>query len=238
MILSYNSTWLESNCLLKAFQLRRLHEKWLICFQPNLVFISAMRDRASGNNIAIWTIKSNVLEVGCFSNTPDLVKNYFKLPNLTEFLNSRLLLFSHSVKCKFFCGKSTLGKGWLLTARPGGGVNGKLCNKFWYSSLTSSHSCKKYRYWAFYKTKTPSFFDDSQNLNHLKIELAAIVDCGEVFVKATYNLEGMALWLWHATRQFRRSNLPYKLKIFQKCGRLPKKYHHPLQLQAAAHFES
>ena len=98
--------------------------------------------------------------------------------------------YSRTVSNVSFCGKSTLGKGWLLTARPGGGVNRRLCNKFWYSSLTSSHSCKKYRYWAFYKTKTPSFFDDSQNLNHLKIELAAIVDCGEVFVKATYNLEG------------------------------------------------
>jgi len=36
MILSYNSALLESNCLLKAFQMR-LHEKEIICFQPNLV---------------------------------------------------------------------------------------------------------------------------------------------------------------------------------------------------------
>jgi len=70
---------------------------------PNRL-ISAMRDRASANNVAIRTIKvvySNVLDVGCFSHTLDLVGNYFKLPNLTEFLNSWLLLFSHSVKCKF-----------------------------------------------------------------------------------------------------------------------------------------
>ena len=33
------------------------------------------------------------------------------------------------------------------------------------------------------------FFDDSQKLNHLKIELAAVVDWGEPFVKATYKLE-------------------------------------------------
>ena len=59
--------------------------------------ISAMRDRASANNVAIRTIKvvySNVLDVGCFSHTLGLVENYFKLPNLTEFLNNWLLLFS------------------------------------------------------------------------------------------------------------------------------------------------
>ena len=33
-------------------------------------------------------------------------------------------------------------------------------------------------------------FEDSQKLNHLKIELAVVVDWGAIFVKATYNLEG------------------------------------------------
>ena len=72
-------------------------------------FVSAMRDRASANNVAMRTIKvvySNVLDVGCFSHTLDLVGNYFKLPNLTEFLNNWLLLFSHSVKCKFFMARA------------------------------------------------------------------------------------------------------------------------------------
>ena len=40
------------------------------------------------------------------------------------------------------------------------------------------------------RPKLLAFFEDSQKLNHLKIELAAVVDWGEVFVKATYNLEG------------------------------------------------
>ena len=72
--------------------------------------ISAMRDRASANNFAMRTSKviySNVLDVGCFSHTLDLVGNYFKLPNLMEFLNSWLLLFSHSVKCKFLWQEQT-----------------------------------------------------------------------------------------------------------------------------------
>ena len=40
------------------------------------------------------------------------------------------------------------------------------------------------------RPKLLAFIEDSQKLNHLKIELAAIVDQTEVFVKATYNLEG------------------------------------------------
>ena len=72
--------------------------------------VSALRDRASANNVVMRTIKvvySNVLDVGCFSHTLDLVGKYFKLPNLTEFLNNWLLLFSHSVKCKFLWQKQT-----------------------------------------------------------------------------------------------------------------------------------
>jgi len=34
------------------------------------------------------------------------------------------------------------------------------------------------------------FFEDTQKLHYLKIELAAVVDWGEPFVKATYKLEG------------------------------------------------
>ena len=76
----------------------------------SIYLVSAMRDRASVNNIAMRTIKvvySNVLNVGCFSHTLDLVGNYFKLPNLTKFLNNWLLLFLHSVKCKFLWQEET-----------------------------------------------------------------------------------------------------------------------------------
>ena len=40
------------------------------------------------------------------------------------------------------------------------------------------------------RPKLLAFFDDSQKLNHLKTELAAVVDWGEVSIKATYKLEG------------------------------------------------
>ena len=40
------------------------------------------------------------------------------------------------------------------------------------------------------KTKLLSFFSDSLKKDNLQIELAAIVDYGKPFVKATYKLEG------------------------------------------------
>ena len=54
--------------------------------------VPAMRDRVSAN-VAMRTIKvvySNVLHVGYFSHILELVGSYFKLPNLTEFLNNWL----------------------------------------------------------------------------------------------------------------------------------------------------
>ena len=40
------------------------------------------------------------------------------------------------------------------------------------------------------RQKLIAFFQDPQNSALLKIELASIIDWGEAFVKATYNLEG------------------------------------------------
>ena len=72
--------------------------------------VAVMRDCASVNNVAIRTIKivyPVVLDVGCFSHTLNLVGDHFKLPNLLDFLNSWLLLFSHSTKAKFLWKQQT-----------------------------------------------------------------------------------------------------------------------------------
>ena len=121
--------------------------------------VSAMRDRALANNIAMRTINvvySNVLDVVCFSHTLDLVGKYFKLPNLTEFLNNWLLLFSHSVKCKFLWQEQT-GKTMATYSHTRWWSKWEIMSQIWYSLEMLSHSCKKYRYWFFYKTKTASF---------------------------------------------------------------------------------
>ena len=40
------------------------------------------------------------------------------------------------------------------------------------------------------RPKLLTYFEDPEKLKYLKVELAAVVDYGEPFVKATYNLEG------------------------------------------------
>jgi len=35
-----------------------------------------------------------------------------------------------------------------------------------------------------------TYFDDPQKIRHVKLELAAVIDYGEPFVKATCNIEG------------------------------------------------
>ena len=51
--------------------------------------LAAMRDRASVNNVAIRHIKvmfPNLLDIGCYSHTLDLVGSKFELPTLEEFI--------------------------------------------------------------------------------------------------------------------------------------------------------
>ena len=155
--------------------------------------ISAMRDRASANNVAMRTIKvvySNVLDVGCFSHTLDLVGNYFKLPNLTEFLNNWLLLFSHSVKCKFLWQEQT-GKTMATYSHTRWWSKWEIMSQILIQFGDVKPFLEKNTdIGSSTRPKLLAFFEDSQKLNHLKIELAAVVDWGEVFVKATYNLEG------------------------------------------------
>ena len=66
-----------------------------------------MRDHASVNNVAKTChthYENNLLDIGCFSHTLDLVGDHFKFPNLTEFVSTWLALFSHSTKQIFMEG--------------------------------------------------------------------------------------------------------------------------------------
>ena len=155
--------------------------------------IATMRDRASVNNVAIRTLKilyPHLLDIGCFSHTLNLVGDHFKLPQLTEFLNSWLSLFSHSTKTKFLWKEQT------------GRAMATYSQTRWWSKWEVMQQLlvqfgdikpflvKNSDIGPSTRPKLLFFFDDSQKLNHLKIELAAVVDWGEPFVKATYKLEG------------------------------------------------
>jgi len=155
--------------------------------------VATMRDRASVNNVAIRTMKiiyQNFLDIGCFSHTLDLVGNHFKFPNLTEFVGTWLALFSHSTKTKFLWKEQT-GKAMASYSQ----------TRWWSKWEVMQQLLVQFGDIKPFLTKNTeigphtrprllSFFEDTQKLNYLKIELAAVVDWGESFVKATYNLEG------------------------------------------------
>ena len=51
--------------------------------------VTAMRDRASVNNVAMRTVAimyPQVIDIGCTSHTLDHVGDHFKLPTLTRFM--------------------------------------------------------------------------------------------------------------------------------------------------------
>jgi hypothetical protein len=155
--------------------------------------LACMRDRASVNNVAVRTLKivyPKLLDVGCFSHTLDRVGEYFNLPVLTEFTSAWITMFSHSPKVRLLwkeqtgraMGSYSATRWWsrweimkqLMVQHPEI-ENFLTCNP---EVAPASHS------------KLTAFFQDKQKNVYLQLELAAVVDWGEHFVKATYNLEG------------------------------------------------
>ena len=67
------------------------------------LLVSAMRDRASVNSVAMRTLSivfPNVLDIGCFSHTLDHVGENFKTPILDEFIKVWINMFLRSLKTK------------------------------------------------------------------------------------------------------------------------------------------
>ena len=155
--------------------------------------VAVMRDRASINNVAMRTLKivyPVVLDVGCFSHTLNLVGDHFKLPNLLDFLNSWLLLFSHSTKAKFLWKQQT-GKTMPTYSHTRWWSKWELMNQLLiYFGDVKPFLLQHTDIGSHTRPKLLGCFDDPQKIKHVKLELAAVVDYGEPFVKATYNLEG------------------------------------------------
>ena len=155
--------------------------------------LATMRDRSSVNNSAMNTISiiyPYLVDIGCISHTLNHVGENFKTPILTEFIHSWINLFSHSPKAKLLW-KSRVGQ-----------------------SMASYSSTRWWSKWEVIKMvllkfgdihpfllenedigpstrpKLLAFFSDQQKLAILKLEIAAVVDWGEPFVRACYYLEG------------------------------------------------
>ena len=159
---------------------------------PNRL-LACMRDRAAVNNVAVRFMKvlyNNLLDVGCFSHTLDLVGDKICVPTLSDFMLSWLSLFSHSTKAK------------LLWKEKTGRPIRSYCPTRWWSKW----ECMKQVFELF--PDVDSFVKSNDEFSHttrskliallndqakrviLKVELATIVDFGHQFVTTTYNLEG------------------------------------------------
>ena len=71
---------------------------------PQHLVVSAMRNRASVNDVAMRTISvlyNNMMDVGCFSHTLDRVGENMNTQILEEFTKAWISLFSHSLKTRF-----------------------------------------------------------------------------------------------------------------------------------------
>ena len=127
-----------------------------------------MRDCASVNNVAICTLKilyPHLLDIGCFSHTLDLVGDHFKLPQLTKFLNSWLSLFS---KTKFLWKEQT-GRAMATYSQTRWWSKWEVMQQL----LVQFGDIKPFlvKNSDIGPPKLLFFFEDSQKLNHLKIEL-------------------------------------------------------------------
>ena len=159
----------------------------------SLQVLGVMRDRASINNVATRTLRivyPNIVDIGCFSHTFNLIGEKFVTPVLLEFMTSWISLYAHSPKACFLWKEQT---GHSITM---------FCPTRWWSRWEVMNQllvqfgdvemllkCHEDLAPATQR-KLLGIISDPQKYTDLKIELAATIDVGEPFVKATYSLEG------------------------------------------------
>ena len=150
-----------------------------------------MHDRASVNNVAIQTLKNffpKIFDVGCFSHTLDHVGEKFDMPKLDAFSKSWLNMLSRSPKSRLAWKDKT---GLIMPTYS--------TTRWW-----SKWEVLKQVFNAFGDVQSflendelpPSrlhmleILEDPPKWRKLRIELAVLIEAGEPFIKATYNLEG------------------------------------------------
>ena len=155
--------------------------------------LAGMRDRASVNDVAMRTIKilyPHMVDVGCFSHTIDHVGEHFKTPILDSFVSSWVKIFSHSPKARLLWKEQTgrsmatfsVTRWWSKWE-----VIKQLLEQFGDIRLFLS---SEENFASVLKPKLLAVLENAQQNIMLQLEMAATVDAGEPFVKATYHLEG------------------------------------------------
>ena len=148
-----------------------------------------MCDRASANGVAMRTIQivyPRMIDVGCYSHTIDLVGEKFRTPNLDGFIRLWVSLFSHSPRARLFWRNRT-GKA-VVSYSP---------TRWWSKWEVMAQAM------AFFGDVVPfletnpemspttnqkllEMLQNPTTKSFVQVELAAVVDAGEAFVRATY----------------------------------------------------
>ena len=155
--------------------------------------VAAMRDGASVNSAAIRNLKvlyPNMFDVSCFSHAANNAGRHFDFPVLERFGQYWVQLFSHSCKAKLSWKQRTSAsiktpsntRWWSLwevfdqVLQFFGDVKPFLESLDGVSPATVAHLLE--------------ILNDEDDLDSLRLQLAAMVDVGKHFVRLTYNLEG------------------------------------------------
>ncbi|KAK3725261.1 hypothetical protein QZH41_001278 [Actinostola sp. cb2023] len=157
--------------------------------------LAAMRDGASVNQAALNIVSfifPNMVNVVCFSHTLDNVGNHFEIPTLKEFGSLWIRMFRNSCKAKLLwkdltgrAPKSYSETRWWSRWE----VYQQLMVQFgdlerYMEEAKDAKVCPKIL------PQLQEILSDPQQHMLLKLELAATIDVGEHFVKATYFQEG------------------------------------------------
>ena len=153
--------------------------------------IAAIRDGAAVNRVALERVKEllygDLLDVICMSHSLDNVGRRFDTPILDEFLQWWVSLFAKSPAARL-----------LWKARAGIAVKSRSATRWWSSYEVAAQLMEFFgdvrpflnecEYSPSARQHLIRILSESEDM--LKMELAATVDAGKVFVKKTYILEG------------------------------------------------
>ena len=159
---------------------------------PSHLLAAAIHDRAYVNSVAMRTISvvyNQVMDIGCFSHTIDLVGEHMRTPVLDAFSKAWIALFSRSPKSRLAWTTQTglpppsYSATWWWSRFE---VIQQLLNTFGdVSSFLNNDDMP-----VATTSKLLEILRDPANCRKLKMEIAITVDAMEPFVKATYTLEG------------------------------------------------
>ena len=155
--------------------------------------LACMHDRASVNNVALRTIKvlyQNLVDIGCYSHTLDHVGERFSTPVLEDFIRLWISLFAHSPRTRFAWREQT-GKSMASFSATRWWSRWEVCNQVLYQFGDVLPFLQQHPDFSPATTrKLTELLTDPQKLICLQLELASVIDAGEMFVNSTYALEG------------------------------------------------